>query len=277
MAKLHFLKSVTDTINTSFILESGDARLMVDGGFPSETPYLYEYIKGLGGHINAWFITHFHDDHMGALWTMLREHPDITVDEIYWHLPSDEFIIGHAPKQDFWTSEEMLTGLRGVMAERGIPEVVVETGDVYTFDGGNATVRILHTPDETLVRNPINDSSIVFRFEADGKRILFLGDLGPEGGDQLLSDVDHDELKADFVQMAHHGQGCVKKDCYEVIHPTYCLWPTPSWLWDNMGPGGYDTGIFGTVITRGWISSLRCVKKHYVMIHGTQVIDLAEV
>jgi hypothetical protein len=44
-----------------------------------------------------------------------------------------------------------------------------------------------------------------------------------------------------------------------------------------MGPGGYDTGIFGTVITRGWISSLRCVKKHYVMINGTQVIDLTEV
>ena len=277
MAKLHFLKSVTDTINTSFILESGDARLMVDGGFPSETPYLYEYIKGLGGHITAWFVTHFHDDHMGALWTLLREHPDITVDGIYWHLPSDEFIIRHAPKQDFWTSEEMLSGLRGVMAERGVKQVIVETGDVYSFDGGNATVRILHTPDETLVRNPINDSSIVFRFEADGKRILFLGDLGPEGGDQLLAEVDHDELKSDFVQMAHHGQGCVKKDCYEVIHPTYCLWPTPTWLWENLGPRGYDTGIFGTVITRGWISSLRCVKKHYVMIHGTQVIDLAEV
>ena len=155
--------------------------------------------------------------------------------------------------------------------------MTVQTGDTYTFNGGAATVRILHTPDETLVRNPINDSSIVFRFEADGKRILFLGDLGPEGGDQLLRDVDHGELKADFVQMAHHGQGCVKKDCYEVIRPTYCLWPTPSWLWDNMGPGGYDTGIFGTVVTRGWISSLRCVKRHYVMIHGTQVIDLTEV
>ena len=277
MSKLHFLKSVTDTINTSFILEIGETLLMVDGGFPSETPYLYEYLKGLGGHVTAWFITHFHDDHVGALWTLLREHPDITVDAVYWHLPSDEFIIRHAPKQDFWTSEEMLTGLRGVMAERGVQQVTVQTGDVYAFDGGAATVRILHTPDETLVRNPINDSSIVFRFEADGKRILFLGDLGPEGGDQLLAEVDHDELRSDFVQMAHHGQGCVKKDCYEVIHPTYCLWPTPSWLWDNMGPGGYDTGIFGTVITRGWISSLRCVKRHYVMIHGTQVIDLAEV
>ena len=277
MAKLHFLKSVTDTINTSFILESGDTRLMVDGGFPSETPYLYEYLKGLGGHVTAWFITHFHDDHVGALWSMLREHPDITIDGIYWNLPSDEFIIRHAPKQDFWTSREMLDGLRGLMEERGIQQVVVQTGDVYTFDGGAATVHILHTPDETLVRNPINDSSIVFRFEADSKRILFLGDLGPEGGDQLMADVPHHQLKADFVQMAHHGQGCVSKECYAVIKPDYCLWPTPTWLWDNMGPGGYDTGIYGTVVTRGWISSLRCVKKHYVMIHGTQVIDLSEV
>ena len=54
MAKLHFLKSVTDTINTSFILESGDTLVVVDGGFPSETPYLYEYLKGLGGHVTAW-------------------------------------------------------------------------------------------------------------------------------------------------------------------------------------------------------------------------------
>jgi hypothetical protein len=29
------------------------------------------------------------------------------------------------------------------------------------------------------------------------------------------------------------------------------------------------------VIVRGWISSLRCVKKHYRMTEGTQVIDLA--
>ena len=276
MAKLHFLKSVTDTINTSFILESGDTLLMVDGGFPSETPYLYEYLKGLGGHVTAWFITHFHDDHMGALWTLLREHPDIRVDGVYCHLPSDEFLIHHAPKQDEYTTEELLNGLRGEMAKRGTPEVVVQTGEDYAFDGGAVNVHIIHTPDETLVRNPINDSSIVFRFEADGKRILFLGDLGPEGGVQLLEDVDHAELKADFVQMAHHGQGCVNRDCYAAIQPTYCLWPTPSWLWDNMGPGGYDTGIFGTVVTRGWISSLRCVKKHYLMIKGTQVIDLTE-
>ena len=115
----------------------------------------------------------------------------------------------------------------------------------------------------------------MFRVEVDGKSILFLGDLEPDGGRELIETVDHALLKADYVQMAHHGQGGVEKEVYEIVKPTYGLWPTPSWLWDNMGPGGYDTGAFRTVIVRGWISSLRCVKKHYRMTEGTQVIDLA--
>ena len=276
MAKLHFLRSVTDTINTSFILEGEDCHLMVDGGFASETPYLYEYIKGLGGRITAWFITHFHDDHVGALITMLREHPDVTVDGIYANLPSDEFLYTHAPDGDVEAVRGMLEGLRRALAERGIPFVTVREGDVFTFDQGRIRVPILRTPDENITANPINNSSIVFRFEADGKRILFLGDLGEEGGIQLM-EAHPEGLHADLLQMAHHGQNGVSRECYEAIRPTYCLWPTPSWLWENLGPKGYDTGIFNTVVTRGWISELHCVKRHYLMIHGTQVIDLLEV
>ena len=276
MAKLHFLKSVTDTINTSFILEGEACLLAVDGGFATETPYLYEYITGLGGHITAWFITHLHDDHVGALITLLREHPDIAVDGIYACLPSDEFLYTHAPDGDTSAVRDMLEGLREIMAERGIPFVTVQAGDVYAFDGGRIRVPILRTPDESITDNPINNSSIVFRFEADGKSILFLGDLGEEGGDQLM-EAHPEGLHADFLQMAHHGQNGVSRECYEAIRPTYCLWPTPSWLWDNLGPKGYDTGIFNTVVTRGWISALKCVKRHYLMIHGTQVMDLLEV
>ena len=276
MAKLHFLKSVTDTINTSFILESGQDFLMVDGGFPSEASYLYEYLKSLGGHVKAWFITHFHSDHLGAFFTILNEHPDIKVDKVYYNFPSDAFLITGEPKQDDWTTEELIRLVRNATADRGIPVVTMQQGDVYSFDGGNAVVRVLRTPDERITHNPINNSSTIFRFEADGKRILFLGDLGVEGGNQLMEMYPAEELKSDYVQMAHHGQGCVTKACYELIRPDYCLWPTPSWLWDNMGPRGYDTGIFGTVVTRGWMSSLRCVKRHYLQIHGTQIIDLVE-
>ena len=275
MAKLHFLKSVTDTINTSFILESNGTLLVVDGGFPSEAPYLYEYLKALGGHVTAWFLTHFHDDHFGCFLTMLEEHPDITVDQVYFNFPSDDFIIKYEPKQSFKTSEEWLQIFRETVKARELPCVTATEGDVYEFDEGKVKVRVLRTYNEEFAY--INNSSTVFRFEADGKSILFLGDLGVEGGRELLCKADPEMVKADFVQMAHHGQGGVDKACYEAIKPTYCLWPTPSWVWNNMGPGGYDTNVFQTIIVRGWISSLRCVKKHYLMIDGTQVIDLAEV
>lgn len=276
MARLHFLKSVTDTINTSFILESGDALIVLDGGFASEAPYLYEYLKSLGGHVTAWFITHFHHDHFGAYSKILTEHPDITVDKVYYHFPSDEFLLAGEPLQDDERTADLIKIMREAPSDRSIPVVTVEKGDVYEFDDGKAVVRVLRTPDETITHNPTNNSSCVFRFEVDGKSILFLGDLGVEGGDQLMAINPPELLKADYVQMAHHGQGGVSKECYAVIKPDYCLWPTPTWLWDNMGPEGYDTGLFSTVITRGWMSALRCVKRHYLMIHGTQVIDLGE-
>ena len=273
MAKLHFLKSVTDTINTSFILESNGTLLVVDGGFESEEPYLYEYLKSLGGHVTAWFLTHFHDDHVSCLIAMLQKHPDITVDTIYYNFPPDDYLTSWEPNQDRKSTAELLQMFRDAIAQRGIPTVTATEGDLYAFDGGNATVRVLRT--YNLAFRYINNSSTVYRFKADGKSILFLGDLEPDGGKELIEKVDHSLLRADYVQMAHHGQGGVEKEVYEVIKPTYCLWPTPSWLWENLGPRGYDTGAFKTVIVRGWISSLRCVKKHYRMTDGTQVIDLA--
>lgn len=274
MAKLHFLKSVTDTINTSFILESGDTVLMLDGGFPSEAPYLYEYLKELGGHVDTWFLTHFHDDHFGCFLTMLQEHPDIKIDKICYNFPSDEFITRYEPIQSCKPSAEWITIFKETVAASGIPVVRATEGDVYSYDGGNVTVRVLRTYDENLPY--INDSSTVFRFEVDGKSILFLGDLAVAGGKQLLAKAAPEMVKADYVQMAHHGQGGVDKECYAAVAPSFCMWPTPSWLWDNMGPDGYDTNVFQTLITRGWISSLRCVKRHYRMTDGTQVIDLAQ-
>lgn len=271
---LHFLKSVTDTINTSFILESNGTLLVVDGGFPSEAPYMYEYLKELGGHVATWFITHFHDDHFGCFLTILQEHPDITVDKVCFNFPSDKFILKYEPKQSCRMSEEWLRIFRETVASRSLPCITATCGDVYEYDRGNVKVRVLRTYNESFAY--INNSSTVFRFEVDGKSILFLGDLGVEGGRELLEIADPEMIKSDFVQMAHHGQGGVDEECYKAIKPSYYLWPTPSWVWDNVGPGGYDTNVFKTLIVRGWISSLGCVKKHYLMIHGTQVIDLAQ-
>ena len=145
---------------------------------------------------------------------------------------------------------------------------------MYNF--GDISVSVLQTPDENITENAINNSSCVFSVGVNGKKILFLGDLGVEGGQRLLAHVDKDVLRSDYVQMAHHGQSGVERAVYEAIQPRFCLWCTPSWLWDNIDRkiGLYDSGVYKTLIVRGWISEMRCVERHYRMIDGTQVIEI---
>ena len=97
--------------------------------------------------------------------------------------------------------------------------------------------------------------------------ILFLGDLGVEGGRRVMEKVSADKLKADYLQMAHHGQNGVDRAFYERVNPTVCLWPTPDWLWNNNQGKGDDTGPYNTISTRAWVHEMG-VKQHHVMKDG---------
>ena len=82
MPKLHMLKSVTDTINTSLIFESESSLIVFDGGFAVEAEYLHEYLLNLGGHVDAWFLTHAHKDHVDACHAILSRYDDVTIDKL---------------------------------------------------------------------------------------------------------------------------------------------------------------------------------------------------
>lgn len=269
MTKLHFLKSVTNTINNSLIFQSEASVIVFDGGMVSEAEYLHDYLVALGGHVDAWFLTHAHNDHVCAICEILTKYDDVTVDKVCYRFPSDAWLDSNDKTGE---GLRMACLLRQTFEAKAIPVDTVEAGDTYDFDGFG--VRVLRVPDEAITGDPINNSSVVYRVEAGQRSVIVLGDLGMKGGEQLLENVDHTLIKADYCQMSHHGQNGVEREVYEVIRPSYCLWPTPSWLWDNMGKGGYDTGHFNTLVTRGWISAMHCVQKHYLMTEGTHVIDL---
>lgn len=269
MPKLHMLKSVTDTINTSLIFESESSLIVFDGGFACEAEYLHEYLLGLGGHVDAWFLTHAHKDHVDACYTILSQYDDVTVDKLCYNFPANEWFAAHDSTGE---GLEIALRLQKTCTDRKIPVETVQMGDLYAFHG--FSLRVLRTPDEAIISNPINNSSVVYRAEIEETSVLILGDLGVEGGRQLLDTVPAHLIRSDYCQMAHHGQDGVAREVYEAIRPRFCLWCAPSWVWDNLGPGGYDTGRLKTVIVRGWMSELRCVERHYRMIDGTTVIEL---
>ena len=112
---------------------------------------------------------------------------------------------------------------------------------------------------------------MAYRFQMGLKRVLFLGDMGPEAGEKLLSDVGAGELKADYVQMAHHGEYGVNKDVYQAIAPSVDLWNAPVWLYDDNNGGGVGSGPWGTLETRQWMKDLG-VKENFVIKDGDQII-----
>jgi hypothetical protein len=178
----------------------------------------------------------------------------------------------HAPWPSYFEEEirEMLPDFEAVAPLWGDRLHRVEQGERFEVD--ECKFHVLFTYHEGLYSNPMNDASLVFRMEAPRKTVLFLGDLGPEGGDVLYEESRH-LLKADIVQMAHHGHMCVGMEVYAAIRPEVCLWCAPRWLWENDFGKGFNSFVFKTVEVRGWMEELG-VKKNYVDMDGTQICPM---
>ena len=269
--RMYFLTNQNPRQMMSFIIETADGKvIVVDGGYADDAQHLLDTLKNITGsekpHVDAWLLTHAHSDHICALLKLVENGFDrLTIGALYYNFPSVQWLRSREPRDE--------GEVAGFLAARKyllpISEIVTR-GDSYRI--GEAQIDVLFTYDPALTRFGINESSTVFRLTLGGQTVLFLGDLGIEAGEKLLS-LYGDELKSDFVQMAHHGQNGVDKAVYQAVAPKGCLWCAPLWLWENDAGKGYDTHTFQTVIVRGWMSELH-VKRHFVNKDGDHIIPL---
>ena len=263
------LNSVTGGQMNSYVITTGDGRLMVvDGGYRADAENLLAYLRRVSGqeipHVDAWFLTHAHGDHIECFNEVMGHHAhELTLGKVYYNFPSVQYLMR---EPGYGGSILEFNALLPRLA--GQTEIIY-TGDVY--DVGDARVEVLYVPNGEI-QSYINNTSSVFVVILGGKRVLFLGDAEPAEGDRLLALYKGTgKLKADIVQMAHHGQGGVTFEVYEEIAPTACLWGTPKWLWDNDAGKGFNTHVFKTVEVRGWMDKLG-VTEHYVMKDGAQTV-----
>ena len=265
--RLYMLESVEDTICNSFIITTESERVIsIDGGHKEQSEYLLKSLKEITGsdkpHIDAWFLTHPHADHIQALFDIVENYPDaVETDRIYLNFPS---------QISFEGSDEDGVESMGLFY-RGLPKIadrlrILSGGDKLSI--GEAQIRVLYSQDFEI--KGCNNSSLVFRLDLGGKSVLFTGDCGEEAGNKILRLwKDSGILDCDIVTMSHHGQDGVSREFYEAVSPESCLWPTPSWLWSNCD----GTGSFKTLETRKWMEELG-VKEHYIMKDGAHVIEL---
>ena len=266
-AEIHILNSATKSQMMSYVIKTKNGKLIVvDGGLPQDEPHLVETIKSYGGEVSAWILSHPHSDHGGAF-TKLAENgfEGIKIDNFYYNIREQAWY----DKYESYRAE-MVNTIRNSIAKlpAGVSHMTSK-GEVYYVDG--VAIHVLNDP-YWIESNSINNSSVVFRLDFDnGTRVLFLGDMGPAAGERLKADVPASELKADIVQMAHHGQYGVNKDVYEIIAPKVAMWNAPEWLWDNDGGSGYNTGNYKTLEVRSWMDEIGA-KTNYVIKDGDQTV-----
>ena len=265
------LNAVNGGQMNSHVITTEDGKIIViDGGYRADAENLLSYLRRVSGceipHVDAWLLTHAHGDHIDAFDEIVEKHWDkLTVGKIYYNFPSAQFLLR---EKNYSKCILDFNRLLPVFADK--IEIVYRCDE---YDIGSAHVEILYSPNGELP-GYINNTSVVFMLTLAGKKILFLGDAEPEEGARLLALYKGTgKLKADYVQMAHHGQGGVEKDVYEEIAPKACFWCAPGWLWDNDAGNGFNTHCFKTVIVRGWMEELG-VTEHYVLKDGLQVVEL---
>ena len=148
----------------SFIIISNDHLIVIDGGNTCDAEYLCTYIEKLGGKVDAWFLTHPHSDHIGALRSTLerfyRRHPH------RHHLrelpqPSNSIISSGDPD----TKSDSVEKLYAMLYERGRSITTVHKGDTFEF-GPDMKLTVLREPDLSLTENRINNASVVYRLDA---------------------------------------------------------------------------------------------------------------
>jgi beta-lactamase superfamily II metal-dependent hydrolase len=250
----------------AYVLRSSGGRIMVvDGGMKGDAAYLQKFLVPLGNKVTAWFISHPHLDHVDALTTILSDPGDLTIEHIYASLPDEDSIAQHEP-QALKTTQEFKQVLRDSSHD------VEELSSGQTMDIDGMQIEVLGVKNPEITPNYVNNSSIVFRVSDAHKFVLFTGDLGVEGGQKLMKSKYVARIASDYVQMAHHGQAGVDINFYFAVRPRYCLWPTPSWLWDNDSGKGKGSGPWLTLSVRDWMEQMN-VEKHFVSADGLSRID----
>lgn len=67
-----------------------------------------------------------------------------------------------------------------------------------------------------------------------------------------------DKLKADAVQLAHHGNWGVTEDVYKAINPKVAFVNATEKLYNNDSGFGYNSGNWTSIIVRSWLENLGC-------------------
>ena len=201
--------------DSTFIVTPRNKTILIDGGGSSSNEYdigestLLPYILDKGyTKIDNIFISHFDQDHVGGILTILEE------------LNVGRVIISKQGED----SENYQKFLK-IVKEKKIKVIIVEKGDRIKIEK-DLYFDILWPEDELIKENILNNNSIVMKMCYKDFSILFTGDIEEIAEKKILETFKGKEikLKADILKVAHHGsKTSTMEEFLNVIRPKIAL------------------------------------------------------
>lgn len=209
--KLHMLELYMS--GNSYIVQLKNGHFIVnDGGYEQDLPYLIEYLEDLAPEdekpvIEAWIISHAHEDHMGAFRSLYGSEyvKRIYVEGVYFNEPS-AYVCAQLPATAS-VFDVLLTPTGLKTSENETTSLYrMQSGQRYFFD--DITIDVLFTQEQLLLENysgDFNETSTWLMYTIEGQKVLICGDADTGSMDAVMRIYDTEYFDLDVYSVFHHG------------------------------------------------------------------------
>ena len=206
--------------------------IVIDGGWAENEKQVRKVIQKCGGVVDAWILTHYHNDHIDAFNAIYENPQGITIRRIYASPMNYNQYVAVAKEWDFPESYEQF--LKLVENEENL--VYVKRND--TFDMAGLSVSFVNTYDKKLLQivgesDLPNNASLMFKIRGKEDSIFFCGDAHSKVLASWLVKQYGNLLESKYIQAGHHGNNSFPTSFYQVVDPEYMIFDAPDWLMED--------------------------------------------